>query len=148
MLLSVCTALEAKRLIYVLYCTVLYCTVLYCTTRFRLIFNKTGNVHINVTLRRFRVTIFAAKNITYSECAFVILGIQHAMRMPHTAICGLPGSTEFHTFSHKRHDLLKKIFKHKKCTLNLSINFVLKFLILKRTGRDMIKNVFWSSFNP
>jgi hypothetical protein len=36
-----------------------------------------------------------AINITYSECVSVALGIQHAMRMRHVAICGLSFSTTF-----------------------------------------------------
>jgi hypothetical protein len=36
-----------------------------------------------------------AIRITYSECVSVALGIQHAMRMGHIAICGLPRCTIF-----------------------------------------------------
>ena len=40
--------------------------------------------------------LFQGKSsITYSKYVFVALGILHAMRMRHTFICGLSGSTIF-----------------------------------------------------
>ena len=54
--------------------------------------------------------------ITYSECVFVALGIQHAMRMRHIVICDLPRST---TFFHNGMILEKKTL--------LNIKYVLGF---------------------
>ena len=48
------------------------------------------------TLRRVRgANITVEISITYSERVSVALDIEHAMRMPPTVICGLPGSTIF-----------------------------------------------------
>ena len=58
----------------------------------------------NVRLGRHRTTNVAVEkqlSITHSECGFVALGAQHAMRMRPTVICGLFGSTvSFHIISY------------------------------------------------
>jgi len=48
--------------------------------------------------------------ITRSECTFVALGTQHAMRKRRIAICGLSGCTIFRTISHKLQDFQKTSF--------------------------------------
>ena len=84
-------------------------------------------------------------SMTYSECGSLALGIQHAMRMCHIVICGLPCSTIFFTLSHKQYDLKKKLLNI-KCGFWVSLQLLSEtFLILRRSERDMIKNVYWSS---
>jgi len=56
-----------------------------------------------------------AVRITYCECVFVALVIQHEMHMRHVTICGLPRCTRFSTLSHKQHDFRKKVIEHKMC---------------------------------
>jgi hypothetical protein len=82
-----------------------------------------------------------AINVTYSECVFVALIIQHSKRMrpitlPFVACPDLP---YFSTLSNKRHDFLKKVIQHEMCVLIFSTTLSETFLILRRTQRDIIK---------
>jgi len=63
-----------------------------------------------------RATIVAVgkqKNMTYSECVSVALGIQHAVPIRHIVNCGLPLSTKlFHIISQTVQFSKKKVFEH------------------------------------
>jgi hypothetical protein len=83
-------------------------------------------------------------NITYSECVFVDLGIQHEMRMIHIVICILSGSTEFFHIISQKARISKKIIENKMC-FDFLYNLSETFLILRWTEWDMIKNVCWVS---
>ena len=94
--------------------------------------NKKGNVR--VTLRCVRATIVAAEkqiSVTYSECAYVVLGVRVYFIFPYYLI----NSTIF-----------EKKLLNIKCVLIFSTTFSETFLITRRTERDMIKNVYWSSY--
>jgi len=83
-------------------------------------------------------------SITYSECVLVDLNIQHAM---HTRLIILssvvcPAVQYFPTLSHKGHHFRKKVNEPIMRVLIFYTSFSETFLILRRTERDVIKNVY------
>jgi hypothetical protein len=70
-----------------------------------------------------------AITVTYSECVFVALGIQHAMCMRHIVICGLPDCKKcLHIISQTarlgRGGGWGKVIEHKMCVLIFSTVFM------------------------
>ena len=85
--------------------------------------------------------------ITYSECVFVALGTHCEMNKRHIVICGLSSSTKFFhiisqtaTFSEKRY-WTQSVFGFSLQLLSETC------IILGRTERHTIKNIYWSSCN-
>jgi hypothetical protein len=79
-------------------------------------------------------------SITYSECVFVALHIQHTTIMHHVVICGLSGCTNVSTLSHKRHDFRNESLLSVKCVFWIALQFLSEmFLILKIIEWDVIK---------
>ena len=85
----------------------------------------------------------------YFECVFVALGTQHAMRMRSVILSlgACPAVQYSSTLCHKRHDFRKKkkVTEHKLCISIFYTNLSETFLILRRTERGTIKNVYWFS---
>ena len=90
-------------------------------------------------------------SIIQPVCAFVALGIQHAMRMHRIVICDLSGSALFSMLFHKGTILEEKSYCGENVCFDFLCNFLSEiFLILRTTERDMIETVDWlfvSDFN-
>jgi hypothetical protein len=91
-----------------------------------------------------------AISITYSECVSVALFIQYAKLKFHIILSPMAcmSLSNFTTLSHKQHDFLKKKSQNTKCVFWWYLKpFSETFLILRRTQRDMIINVYRSLCN-
>jgi hypothetical protein len=78
-----------------------------------------------------------AISITYSECAFIALSIQHWLHMRHIVVCSLPGSTIiFHFISYITSFRKKKSYQ----TLNACFDFLYNFVwnIFTRCSSQML----------
>jgi len=88
-----------------------------------------------------------AKCITYFECVFVTLGIQYAIRIRHVSRVASPVLTYFSTLSLKNGTIFEKKFTEcKVCFFYFLYNFIYETFLILRTERDMIGNVYWSSY--
>ena len=67
-----------------------------------------------------------AINITYCKSVFVTLGMQHAMRMRHIVICGLPPTQHFSTLSHKSTIFAKELLHIKYVFFEFLYSYFLK----------------------
>jgi hypothetical protein len=85
-----------------------------------------------------------AIGITYYECAFLALGIQHAMHMRRVILWSVacPNLQYFSILYHKRHNFRQKNLLKIKRVFWLSMQLSSeKFGILRRIQRDIILNV-------
>ena len=110
---------------------------------------KKDNLRKNVTLRCVLATIITAvKHCVLHIRSVCIFSIRYPACNAHAPCCHLwpARCTVFSTLSHKRHDFRKKM-KH-ACNMCVSSFFTTlseTIFIQRRTERDMIKNVYWSS---
>jgi len=88
-----------------------------------------------------------AISIIQTQCVFIVLAFQNAMRMHLFSYVTCPALQYFSTLSLKWHDFfLKKRLLNMKCVFRFSPQSLSEtFFILGRNERDMIINVYLSS---
>jgi len=69
--------------------------------------------------------------------------MQWARAILSSVVC--PVLQYFSTLSHKRHDFRKKDVEHKMCVSIFCIISCETFFILRRTEREITRNVYWSA---
>jgi hypothetical protein len=88
-------------------------------------------------------------SITETECVFVALSVQQAMRMRYTVMWPAPPCNIFsHLINGTIFERKKTVSGHKMCfdfLYNVCVCVCETFLILRRNERDMIKNIYRSS---
>ena len=90
------------------------------------VYNKTGNVRINVALRSVRVTIVTVEkelSVSYSECVSVALDIQQSVRLRRVILSVACLAVPYiFTLSHKRYDFSRNFIEHKMSPFIYSTN--------------------------
>ena len=84
--------------------------------------------------------------ITYSERVFLAFGIQHAMRMSHSHLWPARVYSTFSQYLMNSTIFENNIFEYKKGVLICLQILSETYIVLIRTGRVMVKNIFWSSW--
>ena len=105
-----------------------------------LLINKTGCLRNTEGLSCSRCCSGKARSVTYSECLFVALVIQHAMRLRHNVTCGPSGFTLFFPHYLINGNEFREKFLNTKCVFWFSLQRLSEIcFVLRRTERDMIK---------
>jgi hypothetical protein len=83
--------------------------------------------------------------VTHSECVFVALGVQHATRIRHIALCALPRSTIFPPHYLTNGTIFGEKSLKTKCVFWFSLQLLSETFQISRIQLDIIKNVHRSS---